>query len=499
MQDGKETVMTDRTGRYIRLIIPAAWFLMLVPQAIGQNDETIRNAGHAKVMTPVAKRMEQRISVDFRETPIEDVLRVLARQADVDVVKSPKVTGNVTATLTDIPLAEALNNILSAHGYGYIATENMIRIVPQEDIFEAREKIVSRVYRVTYADVAQVESALKKMVSANGSISANAGTSNIIVTDMESKIVAIDAFLEEIDRVTPQILVEARIYDISSTDRLDLGIEWTAGRNTDYGANGISGMGDSSTLIPQGSRTDPHATGTFGGTVDKATGTDGVLRFGILNRHINIDVLLRAEQEDIRAKLLANPRIMVLDNEQAQIKIVEEIPFQELTETSAGGSIGTTRFKDVGVELIVTPHLTRDKMIRLKINPRFSIRTGDVIIPGVNMNNPQPVVARRETTTTTLIQDGQTVVIGGLRKQDVSQQKNKVPVLGDIPLLGALFRFEGESTVNSELVVFITPYIVVQPQLSDREQFLLDDSQAPDPMPPDTRLGKGLNDESQEN
>ena len=188
-----------------------------------------------EILTPVQKRMQQKISVDFRETPIEDVLRVLARQAEVDVVKSPKVAGNVTATLKDIPLGEALDNILSAHGFGYIQTQNMIRVVPQEEIYQAKEKKVSRVYRVTFADVKEVESALKKFMSETGCISSNPGTSNIIVTDMESKILAIDKFLEEIDRPTPQILVEARVYDITSTDQLDLGVEWNFGNNTDYG------------------------------------------------------------------------------------------------------------------------------------------------------------------------------------------------------------------------------------------------------------------------
>ncbi|MBN1816224.1 MAG: hypothetical protein JW828_02615 [Sedimentisphaerales bacterium] len=449
-----------------------------------RGDDISLTASQAEIMTPVKKRMQQRISVDFRETPIEDVLRVLARQADVDVVKSPKVSGSVTATLTDIPLAEALNNILTAHGYGYIATENMIRVVPQEDIFEAREKVVSRVYRITYADVTELELALKKFISPAGSISANPTTSNIIVTDMESKITAIDAFLQEIDRITPQIMVEARIYDISSTNRMDIGVEWSVGRNTNYGANGIGSLGDSSTLASANNRTDPHMTGLFSGVTSKATDTEGLIRFGWLNNSIDIDAILRAKQEDLHAKLLANPRVMVIDNEMATIKITEEIPFQELTETSAGGSIGTTRFKDVGVELLVTPHLTRDNMIRLKIHPKFSVRTGDVVLPGVANSSPQPIVAKRETQTTTLVKDGQTVVIGGLRRQQISSQTNKVPLLGDIPLLGEVFKFHGESTVNSELVVFITPYLILQPTLSPEEQAALSNTEVPDPSQP---------------
>ncbi|MGH2271582.1 secretin N-terminal domain-containing protein [Anaerohalosphaeraceae bacterium U12dextr] len=456
-----------------------------------------------ELLTPVQERMRHPISIEFRDTPIDDVLLILAKQADVDIIKSPKVIGNVTATLTDIPLSEALENILAAHGYAFITTANMIRVVPREDVLQAQEKKISRVYRITYADVTEVEESLKKFISEGGSISANPGTSNIIVTDVESKIEAIDSFIEEIDRVTPQILVEARIYDVSSKDRIDLGVQWQAGTATSYGApttgtlgSNLSDMGNVIHGVPTDSSpfssvTNPHATGTFSGNINNASNTNALMRFGILNEHVNIDAILRAEQEDIRAKLLANPRIMVLDNQQAQIKIVEEIPYQELTETSGGGAIGTTQFRDVGVELLVTPHLTREGLIRLILNPKFSVRTGDVLVSTGNNNVPaQPIIATRQTMTTALIRDQQTVVIGGMRKQDVSTQVNKVPLLGDIPLLGELFKFRGESIINSELVVFITPQIVTDQVLTAAEQVHLENTHFDSPKIAEPKLLK---------
>jgi type IV pilus assembly protein PilQ len=431
----------------------------------------------AELLTPVQQRMQQEISVDFRETPIEDVLRILAKQADVDIIKSPKVTGTVTATLTDVPLAEALENILSSQGYVYIATANMIRIVPKDEIQGVHEKLVSRVYRITYANTKDLEVALKKFISQEGSISSNPGTGNIIVTDVESKINAINSFIEEIDRVTPQILVEAKVYDISSKDNLDIGIQWTAGTATTYPSG-----------VPTGETTGFNTSGFTPSSINKST-ADGAVRFGYLNDKIDIDAIVHAGQEKIRAKLLASPRIMVLDNEEANIKIVEEIPYQELTETSGGGAIGTTKFREVGVELKVTPHMTRDGLIRLILNPKFSARTGDVLVNTGNANVPaQPIVATRETTTTALIKDKQTVVIGGLKKQDISQQTDKIPLLGDLPLLGGLFRFHGESTQNSELVVFITPTLVTEPQLTDSEKTHLANTTFASPALPDLKL-----------
>lgn len=482
----------ETTGTNIKSGIILMVLVLATAAAVVAAEET-SDWQRPELLSPIEQRMQQEISIDFRETPIEDVLMIMAKQADVDIIKSPKVEGTVTATLTDIPLAEALSNILESHGYTYVTTENMIRVVPRDDVLEIREKLDSKVYRITYADVDQVEEALKKFISERGSISSSPSTSNIIVTDVESKIEAIDRFISEIDRVTPQILVEAKIYDISSTDSLDLGFEWQAGTNTGY-LDGDTAYQNGSPLTSsignayQPTVTDPFTSGVFSGKTAK-TDTIGLLRYGIINDHINIDVALHASQEDIRAKLLANPRILVLDNEMAEIKIIEEIPYQELTESSAGGSIGTTAFREVGVELRVTPHLTRDGLIRMILNPKFSVRTGDVqIVSGATGSSPQPIIATREQTTTALIQDGQTVVIGGLKKQDVAQQINKVPLLGDIPLLGELFKFEGESTVNSELVIFITPKLVIEPKLTDEEQKHLANTVFVSPRVPEPKL-----------
>lgn len=464
-----------------RLLIMLA--VLIVSYAIAVVEENDSNVPDKEVLSSLGQRMQQKVCVDFRNTPIEDVLRIMADQSSVDIIKSPKVIGNVNATLTDIPLEEALNNILASHGFGYVASNNMVRVLPLEEMTEITERLVSRIYRITYADVSEVESSLKKFISPRGSLSANPGTSNIIVTDSESKIKAIDTFIEEVDRITPQIEVEARIYDITSKDRFDLGVEWQAGRNTGYGANGILGVGDNPT-----GRVDPFTSGTFLGATGKAESTTGALRFGWLNAGIDIDVLIRAQQENVEAKLLANPRILVLDNERANIRIVSEIPYQELTETSAGGSIGTTAFREVGVELEVIPHLTREGMVRLQLKPKFSVQTSSVLI-GTGQSNSfsQPVVDKREAETTLLVEDGQTVVLGGLRKKDVSKQINKIPFLGDLPVAGAAFRFEGESTVTSELVVFITPKIIEKPVLSATEKTQLQVTDFNGPVPFNTK------------
>jgi type IV pilus assembly protein PilQ len=471
-----------------------ALMLMLVFCAAG----IAQNAGQAteetKAPTAVDQKMQKRISVDFRDTPIDDVITTIAKQVDLDIVKSPEVKGNVTATLTDVPLAEALDQILTTYGAGYVASENMIRVVPASQLTEETEKMVSKVYRIVYADVKDVEKSLTKVISKRGTISANPGTSNIMVTDTESKMAAIDTFIEEMDRRTAQILVEARIYDISNTDALNLGVEWSAGRNTGYGS-GYPTLDRDSGRLTGGpatgySRSDPFINNSFSTTsATKKASTTSELSFGLLNEHIDIDTLITAAQDQGAAKLLANPRILVLDNGTASFKAVREIPYQRLQQ---GGyqSFGTTEFKEVGVELEVTPHLAKDGMIRLHIAPVFSVQTGNVDLQaiGSGFTMPQPIVDSRQADTIALVHDGDTVVIGGLRKEEVTTDVSKVPLLGDIPILGLLFRFGGEERIASELVVFITPRLIEQPVLTETETKQLKATEFIGPVLPTTKI-----------
>jgi len=477
------------------LTMLAAILLILGLSTINIAQEAQEMEGESVELTAVEQKMLQKISVEFRETPIDDVIRALAKQADLDIVKGPDITGNVTATLTDVPLEEAMNQILTAYGCGYVASANMIRIVPASQLTEETERTISKIYRITYADVKQVEQALTKVISSRGSIASSPGSSNIIVTDTESKIKAIDEFIKEIDRVTPQILVEVRIYDLKNTDELELGFEWRSGRNTGYGSGRATGIGSLDTTGGPVNSTltnsDPSITGLFESTTQQV-GSTGVLDFGILTEHFDLDVLFSAIQQQDAAKLLANPRIMVLDNETASFKAIEEIPYQRLQQ---GGyqSFGTTEFKEVGVELEVTPHVATDGLIRLHIVPVFSVQVDSVEITtigtgGASITSPQPVVDKREADTIALVRDGQTVVIGGLRKQTVTQLITKVPLLGDIPLLGWLFTFEGEEIVNSELVVFITPRIIEEPILTETESKHLESTNIVGPISPITKI-----------
>jgi len=478
-----------------------ASILILVFCTIGMSQDIQEDQ---KSLTPIEQKMLQKITLNFRDVPIDDILRSISEQVELNIVKSPEITATVTVSVKDVPLEEALNQILTVYGCGYVASENMIRIVPATQLAQETERTTSKIYRIVYADVKQVEQALSNVISDRGTIASSTGTSNIIVTDTESNIRAIDSFIEEIDRATPLIMVEVRIYDIKNTNALDLGVEWRIGRNTGYGTGrgiGTTGLEPSGGPVTGSSNSNPFISSNFDSTTNKV-GSTGILNWGIITEHMDMDVLFSAIQEKDCANLLANPRIMVLDNETASFKAIEEIPYQQLQQ---GGyqSFGTTEFKEVGVELKVTPHVAKDEMVRLHVMPVFSVHVDDVEIStvgtgGATVTSPQPVVDKREADTVALVKSGQTIVIGGLQKQTINQLTTKVPLLGDIPILGWFFTFEGEETVNSELVVFITPRIIEDNTLTETEAIYLESTNFPSPVPPQTRLGNEDSDEIEE-
>ncbi len=456
--------------------------------AAGNDQDGVASIEKEDDLSELDIRMEKKVSVDFDNVSIETAIRQLAEQVNVDFIVSPSVQGNVSVTLTDVSVKEALQCILDVHGCGFIKGENVVRILLREEMPEISERLVTQTFEIIYADVEQVVAALDKFKSPEGSVSYIQGTSHVIVTDTESKIRDIAVLIQTIDRITPQVLVEVRIYDITNKNNLDIGIDWYAGKRTNRDAGFYPTNDD--ILIQKGgndtyvsSKTEPSFISGFSGPVNKtAAETMGYMQFGVLNDYVDIEARLRAEKENIEAKLLANPRILVIDNGTALFDIVTEHPYIERTIT-ASTVTETVKFKKVGTKLLVTPHVTRDGMLRLRIQPEFGILVSQVTLSSSNV----PVVDTRKVETEALIRNGETVVLGGMRKKDTAKQINKVPFLGDLPLFGPLFRFEGESTTVGELVVFITPYIVTEPMMTEHEREAYDTTDFPPPQPSTTR------------
>jgi type IV pilus assembly protein PilQ len=460
--------------------------------ADANNVKIVEASGGGDQLSELDIRMQKTVSIDVSDVPIDMVIRQLSEQVNVDFIISPKVaeSGNVTVTLTDVSVEEALQSILDVRDSSFIKGKNVVKILTREEMSKISDTLVTQTFEIIYADVEQVVDALQKFLSNQGKVSFIKGTSYLIVTDTEPKVREIARLIEKIDRITPQVLVEVRIYDITSKDNLDLGIDWYASRRTNFSSGNFSDsdieINKDGTDTYLNSYTDPAVIGTFsGGTNKTADATMGYLRLGILNKHFDIDAQLRAEKENIEAKLLANPRIRVIDNQKALFEIVTENPYVERT-INGSNITETVKFKNVGTKLEVTPQVARDGKIRLHIIPEFGIVVGSVQVS----TSTVPIVDTRKVDTTALVDDGEAVVLGGLRKKDTTKQVNKVPLLGDLPVIGNLFRFEGETTTVAELVVFITPKIITDSNLTDDEQNALDTTQFNGPVPVSTRAEK---------
>lgn len=513
--------------------------LLILPLTVDAGQSSVP-AGQS-VSETVRQKLRTRVSLSCTDSPIETVLMDLAGQANIDIVKSPSVSGDVTVKVTDVPFEEALANILAAYGYTYIATEHMVRVMPLPEMSELKEEQVTRIYKVTYADVNQVFAALDDFKSGKGEIAINRETSHIMVTDIEEKIKAIDKFIEQVDHPTSQVLVEVRIYDVTTREGFELDPQWRFGRNAPYtpgtfqtpreitekvtgpessyykeerhevqwaipqyypdpnlsGVPGSFGIADRSqeqwTEEPGRTETETKYTDYgkmgnrrrkpfVGGSFDRVSG--GTLSISVLNDAIDLNFVLSILHSQLDARLLANPRILVLDNATADFRIVRQIPYKEFMQVGREDPIDFTAFKDVGVKLNVTPHIARDRMLRLEVEPEFSVLVSRDAL-GI------PTVDKRRANTTAMIKDGQTVAIGGLRRKEITKDIAKVPVLGDMPLVGGLFVSETESKVVNELIVFITTRIVTEPALSESEKNLLDKTEFTTPVLKKTRIEKG--------
>ena len=296
-----------------------------------------------------------------------------------------------------------------------------------------------------------VEAIASNLVSVNGTVSVDEETNSIIICDDLQNLARAVKQVRKADQTPRQIWIEVVIVDVQVNDETELGVDWTNLLGTaNVGVPGIpGGFGDSNRSFTQ----------------DLVDITGGAT-FNII--HENIGISLRALQQVREVEILSNPTISVLSGQEAYIKTVEEIPYTEASSTSEGGSLTSTEFKEAGITLTVKAIITDDGRILLTVEPEQSVNTGTNTIT----NSTVPVVDSRSAKTTLLMNDGEVLVLGGLRKKEVKISEDKVPLLGDIPLVGALFSNDKTEIKNSELLVFISPHIKdKKPQEDQKEKF----------------------------
>ncbi|MBU1871287.1 MAG: secretin and TonB N-terminal domain-containing protein [Candidatus Omnitrophica bacterium] len=389
--------------------------------------------------------------LEFRDVDIKDVLRQLAKQYRLNIVFSESVTGLVTVQLNNVDIQQALDSIITVNGFAYSKKDNVYKVTTPEEA--EREGKMTKLFRLNNADAAKLKETLKNVLTAEGSIDADVRSNSIIVTDIPGVINKIDGMLPDLDNTTPQVLIEARLIETSLTNTEKLGIDWTTTMS-------VSGSSRSTTLpFDPGEESNwikdvfPYAspTGTFAlGTLD-FTGLKAIFDF------------LKSRQD---TKLIANPRIVTLNNQKAKINVGKAIPIATYERNDTSGRWEITGWESdkeiVGVNLEVTPQVSPDGYIRLKLKPEVSSIDRWII---VDDEEQRPITITRTAETEVQIKNGQTVVIGGLVKNKTTSTVNKVPILGDIPILRLFFSRREVSTAEdpdeqTDLLIFVTATII---------------------------------------
>jgi type IV pilus assembly protein PilQ len=401
----------------------------------------------------------ERISLDFQNADINDILRLIAEVSGLNIIAGGDVQGTVTTRMVDVPWDQALDVILKINGLSQERDGNIIRVAPlarfiaeRQDRARARqtadqsEPTVTQLIPVNYATASELRTNLERLLSNRGSILIDERTNTLIVTDTRKNLDDMLALVETLDRQTPQVMIEARIVETSRNFLQDLGVQlgaqYTEITNIRF-PNRIDVGGSAST--PGNFLVDlPAAVGQ---------GSGGAITFALAGASNLLNLRLSALERTGRGKIISNPKIATLDNTEALIQSGRRIPVQTV---SAEGT--QTEFVDASLSLRVTPHVTPDGFISMRINATKNEADFGNAVNGV------PSITTREATTQMLVKDNDTVVIGGLYRRTISSSNDGVPGVSRVPVLGWLFRSNQEQDDNDELLIFITPRIIRQPE-----------------------------------
>lgn len=434
----------------------------------------------------------EKLSLNFQDIEVRSVLQLIADFTELNLVASDTVSGSITLRLENVPWDQALAIVLKAKGLDKRREGNVLMVAPAAEIAE-RERLQveankqlqelaplrTEFIRIKYADAKELfelfdveentgggggddRSATDSILSERGSAIVDERTNTVILTDTEDKIVEFMRLIEQIDIPIRQVLIEARIV-IANTDFLkEIGVEWGvegyrySGGNT-IGLGGSRAFNEGDGLV-EGDFLDFDGDGDVEGSIDLTdiTGVDlgvenpvGSLALSLLTEDTFIDLELSALESNGSGEIVSQPKVLTGDKQKAIIKTGTEIPFEE--STSSGAT--SIEFKEAVLKMEVTPQITPDGRIVMDLLISQD-SVGDLVFNG------EPVIDITEVETQAIVGDGQTLVLGGLFQMQSVSSVRKVPLLGDIPYLGRLFRNDVDDIKKREILIFITPKII---------------------------------------
>ena len=435
----------------------------------------------------------KKISLDFQDIEVRRVLQLLADFTGINMVAADTVQGNITLRLKDVPWDQALDIILKTKNLDKRRNGSVIWIAPVTELLKSEEDeakaiaqsiklapIQTEYIQLSYAKVADVlklledsrdpkgaqanrtsstdSLALESMLSSRGSVVADTRTNTLIINDTAQNIDKVRKMIDLLDVSVKQVMVEARIVRATTDFTKEMGVKW-----------GIlsQGITKNNDLLVGGSDTTlwdlktPDDSGKYTITrpdnlnVDLGVTSAGAskIAFGLISMSdFMLDLELSALQSDGYGEVISTPKVMTADKQKAKVASGQEIPYQT-TSTAGGTATATTSFKDALLSLDVTPSITPDGKVQMQLNITSDSRGGTA-------PNGEVILNKNEINTNVLVDNGETVVLGGIFEQSTSNTQTKVPFLGDIPYLGRLFRKDAKSESKQELLIFVTPRIV---------------------------------------
>lgn len=409
--------------------------------------------------------------LEFTNTDVRSVFRLLSEYSAVDIVVDPAVTGTVNTVVTNkswqevVHIVAKMMNLTITNELGYLYAQKtedyqkrLLEKASQANAQDQAVKLQRKIVRVSNAKADEMEKAVKELSSPRGKITVVPRTNSLIIVDGPEQIAAIEKVIRQLDQETNQVLIEAKLVQVESNALQELGVNWQLNSGGGMGlSTNPSGLGSSSSGILGG--------GPFkGAQVTNNTSVPGgssaqTMAFGLMNG--NLGVAISHLLQTGKAEVLATPQIMTLDNKEAVIKMGDQVPL--LSRDISGNTV--VKYVDAGTELTVTPQITAPDRVLLNLKPKKN---------GYIQSGTNYIIKVQEAQTDVVVTDGETVVIGGLVERKEELAEVGVPLLKDIPLLGALFRYTKKEIIKKDLAIFVTPRIV-------RRQLSLAPQPAPDP------------------
>lgn len=434
----------------------------------------------------------KKISLDFQDIEVRRVLQLLADFTEINMVAADTVQGNITLRLKDVPWDQALDIVLKTKNLDKRRNGNVIWIAPVSELIKAEEEeakalrqsmklapIQTEYLTLSYAKAADIEKLITQsktagntgssnsnnadddrgnLLSPRGTISADTRTNTLIINDTAQNIDQIRKMVDLLDVSVKQVMVEARIVKASTDFTKEMGVKWGL-LSQGINQNDHLLVGGSDTTLWDLKTPDDDGKYTIQRpsnlNVDLGVTTAGASRiaFGLISlSDFMLDLELSALQADGYGEVISTPKVLTADKQQAKVASGQEIPYQTTTGTGSNAT-SSTEFKEALLSLDVTPSITPDGKVQMKLNIKSDSPAGYA-------NNGEIILNKNEINTDVLVNNGETVVLGGIFNQETQSKQTKVPFLGDIPYVGRLFRKDMKSDAKNELLIFVTPRIV---------------------------------------